>query len=161
MPKPQTLGRIPATVLADLFLKFVLAALFGIGVDESYATVFGTPDDKLAGGGLACQAGRVIPQDEPLCAHRWLPCGSKIVVMNLEHPSVTTCRVGDRGPYGVDRATNRWRGILDLTPGAARAARLDGRDLVRILFKLPPPGDRTYSDTRFLAPPPKRRTAGL
>lgn len=145
-------------MLAQLFLQYVLAATLGIGVDESYATVYGTPGDKLAGGPLACTQ-QPIPQDEPLCAHRWLPCGTEIVVVNLERPGVTSCVVADRGPFGVDEATGRWRGVLDLTPGAARAVRLDGRDHVRILYKLPPPGHRAYSVTRFLTP--RVRRAGL
>lgn len=147
-------------MFAELFLQYVLAVLFGVGVDESYATLYGTPGDKLAGGGLACER-RAIPQDEPLCAHRWLPCGTEVLVINLERPAMTTCRIADRGPYGVDRASNRWRGILDMTPGAAKKARLDGRDMVRIFYKLPPPGHRNYNDTRYLTPRVKDRTAGL
>lgn len=144
-------------MLAKLFMQYLLAVAFGVGVDDGYATLYGTPGDKFAGGPLACQ-GRAIPQDEPLCAHRWLPCGSEIVVINLEHPAVTSCRVADRGPYGVDRASNRWRGILDLTPFAARAANLDGRDYIRILYVVPVPGSRAYNDARYLSP--RLRRAG-
>jgi rare lipoprotein A (peptidoglycan hydrolase) len=139
-------------MLTKLFLQYTFAIAFGVGVDDGYATLYGTPDDKYKGGPLACE-GREIPQDEPLCAHRWLPCGTKIVVINLERKArVTTCRVADRGPYGVDRATNRWRGILDLTPHAAKAARLDGRDFVRLIYMIPQPGARAYEETRWLAP---------
>jgi rare lipoprotein A (peptidoglycan hydrolase) len=139
-------------MLAKLFIQYVLAAVLGVGVDDGYATVYGTPGDIHAGGNLACQVTRPVPQDEPLCAHRWLPCGTEVVIMNLEHHSVTSCRVADRGPFGVDQQSGRWRGQIDLTPYAARAAKLDGRDRVRLIYKLPEPGHPTYSNTRFLVP---------
>ena len=139
-------------MLAKILLQYLLAAVFGIGFDEGYATIFGTPNDPHDGDQLACTR-KEIPQDQPLCAHRWLPCGTKIVVMNLERPGVASCRVADRGPFGVNRVTGRWRGVIDLTPGAARDVRLDGRDLVRIYYKLPPPSNPVYSNTSFLVPP--------
>jgi hypothetical protein len=138
-------------MLAKLFLQYLLAIAFGVGVDDGYATLYGTPNDPWKGGPLACE-GRAIPQNEPLCAHRWLPCGTQIVVVNLQHPGTTTCRVADRGPYGVDPMSNRWRGILDMTPFAARAANLDGRDFIRMFYILPEPGAREYTDTRYLSP---------
>lgn len=145
-------------MLAKLFLQYVLAALFGVGVDEGYATVFGTPGDPHAGGPMACNQ-KEVPQDERLCAHRWLPCGTKVVIVNLERPAVTTCRVTDRGPFGVDRQSGRWRGVIDLTPGAARAARLDGRDMVRLFYKLPDADHAVYSNRTFLAPRRSRKNA--
>lgn len=144
-------------MFAKLFLQYVLAAAFGVGMDEGYATVYGTPDDMNLGesGTMACTH-RAVPQNEKLCAHRWLPCGTEVVVVNLEHDGVTTCKVADRGPFGKTKA-GQWRGIIDLTPGAAKGARLDGRDLVRILYKLPAPGHKIYGDARFLTPKSMRR----
>ncbi len=142
-------------MLAKFFLQFVLAAVFGVGVDDGYATLFGDSGDLLAGGNLACTH-RPIPVDEPVCAHRWLPCGTKVIVMNLERPGVTSCRVGDRGPYGVDRF-GRWRGVIDLTPHVARAVRLDGRDLVRLLYVLPKWGSAAYDNVSVLKAPRSSR----
>jgi rare lipoprotein A (peptidoglycan hydrolase) len=138
-------------MLAKLFLQYVLAAAFGIGVDDGYATLYGFPGDELAGTSLAC-AHRAIPQDEPVCAHRWLPCGTQISVSNLERPGNGVCWVGDRGPYGIDHPTNRWRGILDMTPFAARQVRLDGKDGVLLLYALPPPDSPIYDDRSALDP---------
>ncbi len=135
-------------MLAKFFIQFILAAVFGIGVDEGYATLYGDPGDPLAGGNLAC-TDQPIPADQPVCAHRWLPCGTKMIVMNLERSGKTACRVGDRGPYGVDRF-GRWRGVIDLTPHVARAVRLDGRDLVRVLYLLPKRGHATYDNAALL-----------
>jgi hypothetical protein len=147
-------------MLAKLFIQYILAVVFGVGMDEGYATLYGTPGDPLDGDVLACQH-RPIPQDEALCAHRWLPCGTRIVVMNLERPGLAACRVADRGPYGVASGSGRWRGIIDLTPQAAKNVRLDGRDFVRLLYKLPPPEHKVYDDPTWLSPPIRRRSPAL
>ena len=144
-------------MLAKVFIQFVLSALFGVGMDEGYATLYGTPDDPWAQGKMAC-TGKRVPQNQPLCAHRWLPCGTEIVIVNLEHPGVGSCTVADRGPFGVEKSSGRWRGLIDLTPAAARAARLDGRDLVRLIYRLPPADHPTYDKPKFLKP--RRSTAG-
>ena len=138
-------------MLANMFLQYVLASVFGIGVDGGYATLYGFPGDDLAGTSLAC-VHRAIPQDEPVCAHRWLPCGTRLVVVNLDRPGTGVCWVGDRGPYGVDVPTQRWRGILDMTPLAARQVRLDGKDPIRMIYALPAPENPVYNDPRALAP---------
>lgn len=138
-------------MLAKFFMQFVLAAVFGIGVDDGYATLYGDPGDQLAGGNLACTH-RPIPQNEAVCAHRWLPCGTQVTVMNLERTGTTSCRVGDRGPYGVDRF-GRWRGVIDLTPHVAKAVRLDGRDVVRLLYLLPKQGHPVYDNQAVFKTP--------
>ena len=144
-------------MLAKFFIQFVLAAVFGIGTDDGYATLYGDPGDPLAGGDLACTH-QPIPVDEPVCAHRWLPCGTQVVVVNLERPGATTCRVADRGPFGTDRY-GRWRGVIDLTPFAASAVRLDGRDNVRLFYKMPAPGNPAYDNTSVLKAKALRRSA--
>ena len=144
-------------MLAKLFLQYILAAVFGLGIDDGYATLYGTPGDIHAGGMMACTH-VPVPQDESLCAHRWLPCGTEITVVNMERKGSTTCRVTDRGPFGVD-PSGRWRGVIDLTPGAATAVKLDGRDAVRLLYKIPPPGHPVYGNTTFLKPKARRSQA--
>jgi hypothetical protein len=141
-------------MFAKLFLKFALATLFGVGVDEGWGTQYGQPGDMLTGGNLACE-GKPVPLDEPVCAHRWLPCGTELVVINSARPGTASCRVGDRGPYGVDRY-GRWRGIVDMTPFAARSVNLDGKEYVTMLYKLPPSGHPVYRNTMWLSP--RRRT---
>jgi len=141
-------------MIAKFFLQFVLAAVFGIGVDDGYATIYGNPGDPFAGGNLACTH-RPIPQDQPVCAHRWLPCGTQVTIVNLEHPATTGCRISDRGPYGQDRF-GRWRGAIDLTPHVAKAVRLDGRDVVRLLYLMPKRGHPAYEPAN--APKVPRRS---
>jgi hypothetical protein len=60
--------------------------------------------------------------------------------------------VGDRGPYGVDRF-GRWRGVIDLTPHVAKAVRLDGRDVVRLLYLLPKQGHAVYDNQTVFKTP--------
>ncbi len=144
-------------MVAKFFIQFLLAAVFGVGFDDGYATKFGYPGDEFAGGHMACNQ-KPIPQDEPVCAHRWLPCGTEVVVLNLERPGVTRCRVVDRGPYGVDRH-GRWRGVIDLTPHVAKAVKLDGRDWVRLLYMMPKPGHTVYESPATLAPHARRSAA--
>ncbi len=142
-------------MLAKLFIQYILAAVLGVGVDDGYATLYGTPGDPHAGGDMACTH-VPVPQDEPLCAHRWLPCGTEVMVLNLERPGAAFCKITDRGPYGVD-PHGRWRGVIDLTPGAASSVKLDGRDAVRLIYKLPKPGHPVYSNTTFLRPKAKAK----
>ena len=144
-------------MLAKLFIQYVLAAVFQIGVDDGYATRFGDPGDIHAGGDMACTR-TPVQQDEPMCAHRWLPCGTEVVVINQERRGAARCRVADRGPYGVD-PSGRWRGIIDLTPGAATAVRLDGRDAVRLIYQLPVPGHPVYDNVAYLKAKVPRRSA--
>ena len=131
-------------------MKYVLAAVFGIGVSDGYATVYGTPGDPLDGDVLACNE-KAIPQDAPLCAHRYLPCGTEITVVNVSTQRVATCTVADRGPYGLS-TRGRWRGIVDLTPGAASRLGVTGRDAVRMVYRFPMPPHRMYGRTYWLEP---------
>jgi rare lipoprotein A len=58
-------------------------------------------------------------------AHRTLPLGTRVQVMNLHTHRSVVVRIIDRGPYV------RGRG-LDLTPGAARAIGSNGLAHVRV-----------------------------
>jgi rare lipoprotein A (peptidoglycan hydrolase) len=144
-------------MLARFFIQYVLAAVFGVGMDVGYATHYGEPGDPHATGDLACTH-EPVPSDEPLCAHRWLPCGTRILVVNLERRGAAVCKVADRGPYGTDRY-GRWRGVIDLTPFAATSVHLDGRDVVRLIYRLPKPGHPAYDNVSLLKAKPLRRSA--
>ncbi len=48
-------------------------------------------------------------------AHRSLPLGSRVRVVNLENGRQVVVRINDRGPYGKDRSR-----IIDVTESAAR-----------------------------------------
>ncbi|MCS6915277.1 MAG: septal ring lytic transglycosylase RlpA family protein [Myxococcota bacterium] len=102
------------------------------------------------------------------CAHRWLPCGTQLLIVSGTTGRGATCTVVDRGPYGAlhqgrwlikrragDPGT--WRGILDLLPPVANRLRLNGLQpvLVRVLEPLVvwPKPPRPWR----IPPPPSRR----
>jgi rare lipoprotein A len=60
-------------------------------------------------------------------AHRSLPLGSRIRVINLDNHRSVVLRVNDRGPYGRDRSR-----ILDVSEGAARRLGFRDRGWVRV-----------------------------
>lgn len=64
-------------------------------------------------------------------AHRSLPLGSRIRVINLENDRSVVLRVNDRGPYGRDRSR-----ILDVSEGAARRLGFRDRGWVRIRIEV-------------------------
>jgi rare lipoprotein A (peptidoglycan hydrolase) len=116
---------------------FAMAHLFGLGAEAGVATRYGDPGDRYAGGKLAC-VGRDMLPGELLCAHRTLPCGTRLLVINLERPGQAYCTVKDRGPYAVP--TRPWVASIDLSPAMAQAVNLDGSDLVAYVWlKTPPP----------------------
>lgn len=58
-------------------------------------------------------------------AHRTLPLGSKVRVVNARSNRSVVVRINDRGPFGGRR-------IIDLSRGAARAIGLDGVGMVEL-----------------------------
>jgi peptidoglycan lytic transglycosylase len=58
-------------------------------------------------------------------AHRTLPFGTKVRVVNLRNGRSVVVRINDRGPFVRGR-------IIDLTPAGARAIGMDGLAPVRL-----------------------------
>ena len=71
-------------------------------------------------------------------AHRTLPCGSTVLILNRRNGRSIVALVSDRGPCASPQcqatapARVRKR-ILDLTPGAAHALRAGGLTLVTVM----------------------------
>ena len=116
--------------------------------DKGLATRYGTPGDKWLSGPLACGDGsQTIWNTQNVCAHRFLPCGTLLIVENLRTDQRTWCKVWDRGPYGAyvyDESGNRkwvvkkrrgdpgeWRGILDMSPDVSLSMGHNGFEKVR------------------------------
>lgn len=120
-------------------LLLTLSATPDVGTESGRAAVFGYENDTLAGGPLAC-TGKLLRPGQLVCAHRTLPCGTRLVVQNLSTQRLATCRVLDRGPYGAKLPGGRfvikrtvgqrgtWRGVVDVSPSVA--ARLGMRHSV-------------------------------
>lgn len=100
------------------------------------ASNFGWHSDAMRGGDAACIHREIRPTDIGV-ASRDLPCGSRIVITNIRTGLSTNAIVIDHGPYGAvykgrwvlkRRETDRgeWRGILDLSLGAARRIQHNG-----------------------------------
>jgi rare lipoprotein A len=65
------------------------------------------------------------------CAHRTLPFGTRVRVVDLETGRSVVVRVNDRGPYGEDR-------VVDLSLAAARKLGIVERGVARVrLEELP------------------------
>ena len=84
------------------------------------------PDDAIEENGSAAETGRaswydldtqtasgeVMDDDELTAAHRTLPLGTKLSVVNLNNGREVVVRINDRGPFAKDR-------IIDLSKAAA------------------------------------------
>lgn len=117
------------------------------------ASTFWPYEPGLNNGKFAC-GGDWEDETLPVCAHRTLPCGSWILVENLETDDWAWCKVMDRGPYGKLDGNGKWfnsalerkaakkedrkprkgryRGILDMGPSVSSAVGSDGMLEVKI-----------------------------
>lgn len=76
-------------------------------------------------------SGEIFQGRKFVAAHRTLPWGSIVRVMNLENGRVVTVRVIDRGPYGENY---REGAVIDLSRAAARRLKMieDGKVRVQL-----------------------------
>jgi rare lipoprotein A len=79
--------------------------------------------------GRETASGRIFDQREMVAAHRTLPLGTVVRVINLENGRAVTLRVIDRGPYGRNYRKGT---IIDVSKGAARRLRFIRDGLVRV-----------------------------
>ena len=81
--------------------------------------------------GLESASGETFEGRKLVAAHRTLPWGSIVRVVNLENGRAVTVRVIDRGPYGEN---HREGAIIDLSRSAARRLKMikDGKVRVRL-----------------------------
>lgn len=112
-------------------------------VGAGLATEF-RPHEKLNDGILACDHGRKWTNtNEAVCAHRTLPCGTRLLIINLKTNLSTMCTVLDRGPYGAvynkvwvtkihRRDPGKWRGIIDMGPAVSKAIQLGGMGRIEV-----------------------------
>ena len=64
-------------------------------------------------------------------AHRSLPLGSRVRVVNLDNGRQVVVRINDRGPYGKDRSR-----IIDVTESAARQLDFAGKGEIPVRLEL-------------------------
>lgn len=75
--------------------------------------------------GRRTASGEVLRPGDFTAAHRTLPFGTCLRVVNLDNGRSVQVRVNDRGPFAAGR-------ILDVSEPAARALGMRGRGVVRV-----------------------------
>lgn len=88
-----------------------IASVYSISTNNN-STIVACPGRKLSDGDL-------------VAAHKTLPCGTKLMVLNLDNALSVDVVIIDRGPYISGR-------IIDLSVAAARAIQLPGLGPVAI-----------------------------
>jgi len=88
-------------------------------------------------------SGEIFDQRAMVAAHRALPLGSVVRVVNLENGRAVVVRVIDRGPYGRNYRKGT---IIDLSRGAARRLGFIGDGLVKVRVEVLPSRRRSPSD---------------
>src|SRR5580698_6918753 len=116
-------------------------------VESGVASQYGQPGDIYGQQALACNVSKHIDNHMHVCASRWLPCGTTLLLQNKSNNELSWCTVMDRGPYGAmiknDDGTyswgmkihakdpGTWRGILDMSPATARDMHHNGFEHVK------------------------------
>jgi rare lipoprotein A len=93
-------------------------------VEQGIASWYGVPFH-----GRRAANGEVYDMNQPTAAHRTLPFGSLVRVVNLENGRQTEVRVTDRGPFVEGR-------IIDLSFAAARSVDMVGAGIARVRVEL-------------------------
>lgn len=79
--------------------------------------------------GQPTASGEIFDMEQLTAAHRTLPFGTRLRVVNLENGRIVQVRVNDRGPYLDGR-------VLDLSRGAARALAMVERGVVPVRWEI-------------------------
>jgi peptidoglycan lytic transglycosylase len=82
--------------------------------------------------GRESASGEIFDQRKMVAAHRSLPFGSRVRVINLKNGRSVSVRIVDRGPYGQNYREGT---IIDLSKAAAKQLRMlrDGQVRVRVV----------------------------
>jgi rare lipoprotein A len=94
------------------------------GVEVGVASWYGHPYH-----GRAAASGEVYDMEQFTAAHRTLPFGTLVRVVNLDNSKTVDVRINDRGPFVDDR-------IIDLSHAAARSIDLIGPGTARVRLEV-------------------------
>lgn len=78
--------------------------------------------------------GEIFDQEAPTAAHRTLPFGTVVRVVNTSNGRSTVVRINDRGPFIDGR-------VIDLSKSAARELEALGPGVVPVTLQVLPPQD--------------------
>jgi rare lipoprotein A len=96
----------------------------GVYVEQGIASWYGVPFH-----GRRAANGEVFDMNHMVAAHRTLPFGSMVRVVNLDNGRETEVRIIDRGPFVDGR-------IIDLSFAAARSVDMVGAGIARVRVEL-------------------------
>ncbi|PYT32327.1 MAG: septal ring lytic transglycosylase RlpA family lipoprotein [Acidobacteria bacterium] len=94
------------------------------GAEVGIASWYGHPYH-----GRAAASGEIYDMEKFTAAHRTLPFGTLVRVINLDNEKTVEVRINDRGPFAGDR-------IIDLSHAAAQAIGLIGPGLARVRLEV-------------------------
>jgi len=94
------------------------------GVEVGVASWYGHPYH-----GRVAASGETYDMEQLTAAHRTLPFGTLVRVVNLENSKAVDVRINDRGPFVDDR-------IIDLSHAAARSIDLIGPGTARVRLEV-------------------------
>lgn len=100
----------------------VALALVGDTPQQGIASVYTIASN---GGTVVACPGEKLDETSMVAAHKTLPCGTVVQVLNLANQLVARVRIIDRGPYIAGR-------IIDLNPASANALKVKGLATVSI-----------------------------
>jgi rare lipoprotein A len=108
-----------ARSLAAICLICLPLASSPVHAQSGIASVYAYKSEKTANGE------RVRPSDMT-AAHKTLPFGTRVKVVNLKNGKSVTVRINDRGPFVRGR-------VIDLTPAGAKALGFSGLTRVTLV----------------------------
>lgn len=111
-------------ILAFSFFVFSLSAQTNVISAETYASFYG---DEFHGRQTA--NGEIYDMNAFTAAHRTLPFGSVVEVINLDTGATVFVRINDRGPFVANRE-------IDLSKAAANAIGMLQQGVARVSIKL-------------------------
>jgi len=101
--------------------------------------------------GRSSASGEIYDMEQFTAAHRTLPFGTLVRVVNLDNEKSVEVRINDRGPFVDDR-------VIDLSHAAAQAIGMIGPGTARVRVEViqapaaPPPGSRSPARPPARAP---------
>lgn len=111
-----------------IFLQWIqiLSLITHVEVGMGY-TFSAVGDPTNANPWAACLHRNMDDSRDRIIAHRTLPCGSKVIVYNLDNGRSIRTTIGERGPYGRRKVKGRpYRGAIDMSPLVNRDLRAGG-----------------------------------
>lgn len=142
----RPLWQVLAAVSALLFVLSACTASGGLSAEEG-TTVMGTGVASYYGQALAGQptaSGEAFDPTDLTAAHRSLPFGSRVRVVNLRNDKDVVVRINDRGPFVDGR-------VIDLSRAAAEHLGMVRDGKVRVRLERVDVASRAVTDRRGTA----------